>query len=56
MENDVDYVPCRNNANEEFNSLGNELHEQERDHASTLLKKVKKNSKLHDLSYIGAEC
>ena len=42
MDNDVEYVPCCNDADEELNSSGNELREQEQDHASTLLKNVKK--------------
>ncbi|KAJ8434781.1 hypothetical protein Cgig2_003109 [Carnegiea gigantea] len=34
-DNDVEYVPCCDDADEEFNPSGNELHEQEHDHAST---------------------
>ncbi|KAJ8441076.1 hypothetical protein Cgig2_020367 [Carnegiea gigantea] len=33
MDNDVEYVPCCNDADEELNSSGNELREQEQDHA-----------------------
>ncbi|KAJ8444889.1 hypothetical protein Cgig2_015235 [Carnegiea gigantea] len=45
MDNDVEYVPCCNDADEELNSSGNELPEQEQDHASTLLKKTRSSTK-----------
>lgn len=42
MDNDVEYAPCCNNVDEEFNFSSYELHEQEQDYACTLLKKGKK--------------
>ena len=42
MDNDVEHVPCCDDADKEFNPSGNELHEQEHDHASTHMKKIKK--------------
>ncbi|KAJ8434647.1 hypothetical protein Cgig2_034081 [Carnegiea gigantea] len=48
MDNDVEYVPCCNDADEELNSAGNELRAQELDHASTLLKKKQQRAVVGD--------
>ncbi|KAJ8448499.1 hypothetical protein Cgig2_012143 [Carnegiea gigantea] len=49
MDNDVEYVPCCDDADEEFNPYGNELHEQEHDHASTCIKKTRSSTKAKGL-------